>query len=156
VVGYDFPGDAWLRSSRWNWRTALNCTGSPSVITPQSSARRHVPGSGRKEFPRFPGRISIDPTVKRDRLHRECGRTQYPAHLEKVPIRARASLRIRPGCLEVDLEPGTLEKIRTALISRRAQNPLQDHSDIARAMLGDGLEHLAIVLAVELRQCGQG
>ena len=37
-----------------------------------------------------------------------------------------------PGRLEVDLEPGTLEKIRPALISRRAQDPLQDHSDSIR------------------------
>jgi hypothetical protein len=52
----------------------------------------------------------------------------------------RASLRSRPGRFDVDLEPGTLEKIRPALISRRAQDPLQDHGDVARAMLGDGLD----------------
>jgi hypothetical protein len=69
-----------------------------------------------------------------------------------VRIIARASLRSRPGRLDVDLEPSTLEKIRPALISRRAQNPLQDHGDSIRALLGDGLEHLAVVFAVELRQ----
>ena len=79
------------------------------------------------------------------------------AHLGKVPIRARASLRSlpgRPGRFDVDLEPGTLEHKRPALGGRRAQNPLQDHGDVARAMLGDVLEHLSIVLAVELRECG--
>ena len=86
-------------------------------------------------------------------------RQLYPAHLGKVPIRARASLRSlpgRPGRFDVDLEPGTLEHKRPALGGRRAQNPLQDHGDVARAMLGDVLEHLSIVLAVELRECGQG
>jgi hypothetical protein len=57
---------------------------------------------------------------------------------------------------DVDLEAGTLEKIRPALIRRRAQDPLQDHGDSIRALLGDGLEHLAIVLAVELRHRSQG
>jgi hypothetical protein len=68
------------------------------------------------------------------------GGTGPPAHLGKVPIRTQASLRSlpgRPGRFEVDLEPSTLEKIRPALISRRAQNPLQDHSDSIRALLGD-------------------
>ena len=86
-------------------------------------------------------------------------RTTHPARLGKAPIRARASLRSLPGRprrLDVDLEPGTLEHKRPVLGSRRAQNPLQDHGHVVRAMLGDGLEQLSLVLAVELRECGQG
>jgi hypothetical protein len=61
----------------------------------------------------------------------------------------------RPRRFEVDLESGTLEKIQPALIRRRAQDPLQDHSDSIRALLGDSLEHLAIILAInpEFRAC---
>src|SRR5512135_2989033 len=42
-------------------------------------------------------------------------------------------------CFDVDLEASPFERKRPTLISRRAQNPLQDHSDVSRAMLGDGL-----------------
>jgi hypothetical protein len=69
-----------------------------------------------------------------------CGAVQRPASLRSLPG--------RPGRFDVDLESGTLEKIRPALISRRAQGTLQDHGDSIRALLGDGLVQLAIVLAV--------
>ena len=65
------------------------------------------------------------------------------------------SLPGRPGRFDVDLEPGTLKHKRPALGGRRTQNPLQNHGDVVRALLGDGLEQLSIVLTVELRECGQ-
>ena len=61
----------------------------------------------------------------------------------------------RSGRLDVDLEAGPLEHERPTRGGWRPQYPLQDDRDIRRALFGDLLEHLAIVLAVDLRLGGQ-
>src|SRR3954453_10341594 len=67
--------------------------------------------------------------------------------LGRLPARFGRSRR-----LDVDLEAGPFEHERPTRGGRRPQDPLQDHRDIPRALLSDLLEHLAVVLAVDLRK----